>query len=177
LFNVGYKTFHPEAGRAFLRKMMKQAAVLKEAVMLELMDFARAGWDDADIALRELILEYTNRGEALPALLATYNAEIITGRARPARLPARQPAAYFIQDIFIVMLITELVAQFNLKPTRFGVRRASASSIVADALIEAGLHRGGEKAVEKVWRRYGQAGAAAARAQVPGGCSRLFEEN
>jgi hypothetical protein len=174
LFNTGRSVFDPQAGPAFLQTMMKKIALMTPEGMLWIVDCARAGWNDADAALRQLILDFANRGEALPAFLATYAAEIVAGRT--ARAPAgRAPVAYFVQDMFIVILIAELVARFGLKATRnvTARRHPSAASIVADAMAEAGLHRGAEKAINVVWGRYGR---YATRAAVPGGWSRLIEE-
>jgi hypothetical protein len=174
LFNTGRGSFDPQAGPTWLHNMMKLTALATPEGMLWIIDCARAGWHDADAALRQLVLDFANRGEPLPAFLATYAAEVVTGRT--ARAPAgRARVAYFIQDMFIVILIAELVARFNLKATRSAAarRHPSAASIAADAMAEAGLHRGAEKAVNKIWQRYGK---AATRAQVPGGWTRLLEE-
>jgi hypothetical protein len=174
LFNTGRTVFDPQAGHAFLHTMMKKIALTTPEGMLWILDCARAGWSDADAALRQLVLDFANRGEPLPAFLATYAAEVVTGRT--ARAPTgRAPRAYFVHDMFIVITIAELVARFNLKATRSAAarRRPSAASIAADSWAEAGLHRGAEKAFNKIWQRYGK---AATRAAMPGGWSRLIEE-
>jgi hypothetical protein len=174
LFNTGRGAFDPQAGRAFLHTMMKKIALTTPEGMLWIIECARAGWNDADAALRQLFLDFTNCGERVPTFLATYAAEVVNRRAARAP-PGRAPVAYFVQDMFVVILIAELVARFNLKATRnvTARRHPSAASIVADAMAEAGLHRGAEKAINVVWGRYGR---YATRAQVPGGWSRLIEE-
>ena len=54
-------------------------------------------------------------------------------------------------------LIMELIERFDMQPTRRQTgrkREPSYCSIVNTALSEAGLHRGGERAIEAVWFRY-----------------------
>jgi hypothetical protein len=151
---------HPEAGRAFLRRLMKQAALGNAFAMDDLVAVADAGWDDADIALRELIAEFVNRNEPLPAVLAAYNIRALNpSRAPRARGP--KPATNTLQDITIITLLTELVERFHLRPTRYQLgrrTRSSACSIASVALTEAGLHRGGEKAIQQIWGHYKSSG-------------------
>jgi hypothetical protein len=165
---LGYSPLHPDAGRAFLRRMIRQYALGPDRQMLTIIDCARAGWDDADLVLRDLILEYTNRGEPLPAFLATYNAEIVTGRIIP-RPRGRKRAANLLQDISIVTLVLELIERFGLKPTRYQAgskRRPSACSVAAGAMAESGLHRGDERAIQQIWLRYAPAVLPGSRAEI-----------
>src|SRR5262245_47798687 len=78
-FDPGYSAFHPEAGRILLRRMMRDFASCNTDAMLALINQARAGWDDADLAVRAIITEYLNRGETLPTSLAAYNTDVING--------------------------------------------------------------------------------------------------
>ena len=150
---LGLPPLHPATGHAYFRRIMKQQALRNPDAMLAVIDLAHAGWDEADLALRELIMEFTNRGEALPAFLVTYTAEVLTGRvAAWPRGP--KPTAHIIQDPAICLLVSELIERFHLKPRRTSKRRPSACSVAAQALAEAGLHRGGEKAIEAVWHKY-----------------------
>ena len=153
-FDEGLEAFHPDAGRVFLRRIMGDAANLNGGTLLQLIDFARAGWDDADTVLREVIVEYHHRGEMLPPFLATYASGIISGRVRGPDGP--KPATHFVADLVIVMIMADLIGRFSLKPTRYSRRRPSAASITAQALAEAGLSRGSEAAIEKVWKRWGR---------------------
>src|SRR5688572_16560358 len=69
---LGVDVLHPEAGRINLRRMLKQVALNHPLRMMWVIDNARAGWDDADLALRELAIEIVDRGEALPTALGAY---------------------------------------------------------------------------------------------------------
>jgi hypothetical protein len=54
------------------------------------------------------------------------------------------------------VLILDLRLQFpELGLRRSSSRRPSACSIVGAVLIEAGIGRGGEEAIRKIWERYG----------------------
>jgi hypothetical protein len=152
-FDVGFGAFHPDAGRVLLRRIMGDVASLNGGALLQLIDFARAGWDDAHLTLTQMITEYLHRGETLPPFLATYNAEVLNRRVSGPVGP--KPATQFVADLVICMLMAELITRFGLKPTRYSKRRPSAASITAQALAEAGLHRGAESAIEKVWKRWG----------------------
>jgi hypothetical protein len=166
---LGCTALHPDAGHRICRYIMKAYAgrddVFGGAAMLRMMDYARAGWDDADIALREMILDYNRRHEPLPPFLETYNAEIVLGLTDPTARgqPGTPRAANLVQDLILMTLMMELVNRFGLKPTTFyyAARRPSAASVAARAAAECGLHRGGADAMAKIWQRY-------AHAVVPG---------
>jgi hypothetical protein len=56
----------------------------------------------------------------------------------------------------IVCLLIDLMQQFPELPLRrSSKRRPCACSIISTILIEAGLGRGGEDAIYKIWKRYG----------------------
>jgi hypothetical protein len=153
--NLGCAPLHPDAGRRLLRRLIKHYALHDAASMLQIAEIA-AYWDDADIALRELIQEFHNRHQPLPAYLVTYNDRIIAGYA-PTRPRGRKKASNFLQDFCLVYLIVELTGKFGLSARRYQYgkrRRESACSIVATAAAEAGLHRGAEAAVQKLWDRF-----------------------
>jgi hypothetical protein len=124
--------------------------------LLLLIEFARAGWDDADIALREMFIERANRTEEISPYLRTYIAGIIS---RPINAPVGpKPATNIAADIAIAMVVfTLMLPPHNLKAQRSTRRKPSACSVAAQALAEAGLHRGGEQAIEKIWKRWGRA--------------------
>ena len=157
-FGDGYAPLHPEAGRAFVRRLLKIGAQMSPFNMDNLVELAKAGWDDADVALRDLIAEINNRYEPLPAILAAYNIWLINPRAPQPRTPkGRKKATNILADIGVATLIMTLIERFPLNPTRSHIgrkRNASACSIAWLTLTEAGLHRGGEEAVQQVWKRY-----------------------
>jgi hypothetical protein len=165
---LGCTAVHPDAGHRVCRYIMKKYAerddVFGAGAMLRMMDYARAGWDDADIALREMIADHNRRHEPLPPFLETYNAEIVLGLDPQARgQPGTPRAANLVQDLIFMVLMMELCDRFGLKPTTFyyAARLPSATSVAARAAAESGLHRGGADAMAKIWQRY-------AHAVVPG---------
>ena len=145
----------PRTGRACLRAMLRIHALSHPLGMMNVIDYARAGWDDADDVMRVLIVEFMDRGERLPPSLYAYSMEIVRPQAAP-RPRGRAKASNFLQDIAIVTLVWELTNRFNLKPTRnSSSRTASACGIAAVAVTEAGINRPlNSKAVEALWTRY-----------------------
>jgi hypothetical protein len=153
-FGVTVAPLQAGGGRLVLRGMIKQWALFHPLNMAQACAWARAGWDDADRAMREMIAEFAERQEQMPVALRAYSIELILpNRPMPATPRGRKKASQVLQDIAIVWMIIELVEQFGLKPTRRQTRQPSACAVVAEALAEAGIHRGGERAVEKVWQR------------------------
>jgi hypothetical protein len=153
--NLGCAPLHPDAGRRLLRRLIKHYALHDAPSMLQIVEIADQ-WDEADIALRELIQEFHNQYQPLPAYLVTYNDRIIAGYT-PIRPRGRKKASHFLQDFVLAYLIVELHERFGLKPTRYrwGKKgRLSACSIIATAAAESGLHRGSEASIEKIWQRF-----------------------
>ena len=71
---------------------MGDVASISGEALLQLIDFARSGWDDADTVLRQMITDHLHRGEEMSPFLQTYAAEIVTGRTRkPERSEAGDP--------------------------------------------------------------------------------------
>jgi hypothetical protein len=88
--------------------------------------------------------------------LETYD-HIISERG-PSRFrrPAVRPRENFLVAFVIVCLLIDLMQQFPELPLRrSSQRRPCACSIISMILIEAGLGRGDEDAIYKIWKRYG----------------------
>jgi hypothetical protein len=86
--NLGCAPLHPDAGRRLLRRLIQRYALNDSSAMLQVTEIAEQ-WDDAHIAICELIHEFHNRGKPLPAYLATYNDRIIAGYV-PAKPQGRK---------------------------------------------------------------------------------------
>jgi hypothetical protein len=150
----GIAPLQPGGGRIVLRQILKRFAFWNSLNLSRLCMWARAGWDDADLALRELIAEFTERGLPMPATLSAYSLELIQpNRIPPATARGRKKATQFLQDICITVLVILLIEEHGLTPTRRQKSRPSACSVIAEALAERGIHRGGEPAINKVWER------------------------
>jgi hypothetical protein len=94
-------------------------------------------------------------GDAVTAHAVSVYASIIDSRITRPR-PGPGPTKTFPQDICICMLVKWLTEIYPLRPTRNGrsSSKPSACSILATALAEAGIHRGGKGAVQKIWMNY-----------------------
>lgn len=145
-----YPAHHPQAGHGLFRLGLKDSALLDPLFLTDLATLARAGLEDARLVLQELIARYHN--EPLPPVLYSYNLEVHRGLG--PKLRGRQPAGHFLQDLSGALLVILLEEQFGLRRTRRSLRHESAYSIAAQAMREAGLRRGGEDAVRKMYVRW-----------------------
>jgi hypothetical protein len=115
LFGTGVPTLHPEAGEMWLRQHLKRMAMSSAYEMAWVIENARAGWDEADAALRELARELMNR-KACPVMLEAYAIEVLPKPYRRKR--GRRKSRNALQDILFAGLMIELVKNFGLSPTR-----------------------------------------------------------
>ncbi len=152
--------YGPDAEENYGRRFMKRWALFSTFACDEIVYFAEKGSVEADLALREIIAERTDRNEPLTAVLRAYNIRLINPSRSP-KTPGPTRAGNFMRDMGIVCLVTALIERFGLKPARnsasrrSGSSRPSACSIAAQALSEAKLGMWfEEKAVEHIWRRY-----------------------
>src|SRR5262249_17858506 len=127
------------------------------------------GWDLAQEALRELILEFKHRKQPLPPALDGYDFSL-TAQTIRAPLSGPKPYKTFFRDIGISIVVGEVSQQFGLKPHRnvskHAAPRPSACSIVATAWTEFRLsletaeretaqRPPTERAIQKIWQKYG----------------------
>jgi hypothetical protein len=151
--------FHPNAAAVYGTSLMKRFAQSHPFGADDVVYFAEHGSKEADLALRELIAEYTDRGEPLTAVLRAYNIRLINPSNRPRKHGAGR-AENFIRDAGIWFLVEALIIKCDLRPTQRTNRKTklhpqSACSIAAAALSEAKINIPiGSKAVEKIWGRY-----------------------
>ena len=176
LFGVELYWFDKLENRRFAREMLKSFARQPDGLgMLDLLSLARVGWDLAEEAARELIIEYGQRTETLSVPLQAYCLEITDPRrARHHRIRARKKSDHFLRDIAICAIVGAVCAKFGLPPTRRpGATRGALSGCkaVARALRDekitspGGVH-GGEEVVIAIWARLG-------RIAFPGGLAAL----
>lgn len=140
----------PESARPLMLAMLRRHASVSAWNLSQVSHWAREGVDEADQVLSEMAAEYLNSGEPVPAILVGHVVEQFHPRTGPRR------AKNFAQDICIALLVLWLSELFRLRPTRSGRSSAkpSACSIMATALADAGIYRGGEGAVQKIWMNY-----------------------
>jgi len=141
--------------RRLVIELMKNLAISRPGAMLYVIDRARAGWDIADEALRQLIIDYIERGQPMPISFAAYTETLVHSPRRELR--GKKKSDYVLRDLAISSLVWNLCDTFNLKPTGRSTRRRSACSIVAQALGEEAHINMSAKRVEAIWLVYAPA--------------------
>jgi hypothetical protein len=133
------------------RLMLRELMLRDVTILIDAVTFARAGYEMFEECLRELILEFQNRGEEMPVYLAAFAMELTRG-IQYSRKAGRHRSDNTVRDIIIGMIVGRVAIQFNLRPKRnfASRRRASASSIVAAALELEGMAMS-EANVRRMW--------------------------
>jgi hypothetical protein len=152
---AGLPILHPDVGEIFARQALKFKALSGALGMLWVIEFARAGWDEADLALRELAIELMHCKQC-PPMLEGYAMEALKTPYRRKR--GRRKSTNFVQDFMLAALMADLIQKFGLHPTRkTDAHRDSACDIVAVAVNEAKwLKRSfNYKAAERLWVLWG----------------------
>src|SRR5262245_56505247 len=118
--------------------------------MMDVVDYARAGWDLAYMACQNLILEFENNRVTKPDYLTAYNMELIRN-GPPPLIRGQTNHTHFWRDICICCVIWKTCMKFHLKPTRGAYStKVSGCSIVAQVLNMA------EPTVAGIWQQYGR---------------------
>jgi hypothetical protein len=147
--------FNNDAARALVRRVAANLADLHERNAARLVDLALAGAEEINQGLMDLIAERNAAGIPLGAALATY-VNITGDRPPELRRPHSRPRDNILADFIIIVLIIELMKRFPMLSLRRSSRKKPcAFSITAAALVEAGIGRGSEEAIRKIWERYG----------------------
>ncbi len=147
-----------EAGRATMRHLYRQAALLHPITRMNVIVAARNGDTAARDVLNTLIIEMKSDRRALPTELENYTMEVLAGGLHQPPGPRRKDK--LLRDLVIALVVAAVCDRYQLAPTRNTASRGrpaarrSACSIVAEALggVRVPL---GEKAVEAVWARLG----------------------
>jgi hypothetical protein len=160
ILDIGISMVDPKAGHIHLRQILKFLAMspIDPFKIVEIIDWARAGWEDADIAMRELSVELENRGEPVPIALKAYRNELLNPyRQQWPRAHGAQKATHILQDIVITVFVERLTILFPTLPV-FGrsPRRPSVCGIISTVFNEAKLGRIlTADGVRKIWNRLG----------------------
>jgi hypothetical protein len=152
-----HSVLSPEAAHAVTQQHLKQRALEHPNHMLHIIKKARAGYQDAQKAMLDLVnTEYYHRGRAPPPQLVAFqmdwNAGLIHKRTR-------DNVDNFLRNIIIASMVWELSAKFCLKPTRRSPRHPSGCSILAIAIaseLPRGMIKPGERAVETIWKEWNE---------------------
>ena len=174
----GDDPFTEGAMHAQVRRWFKDIADFDERNAAYVVQMAVVGMEDAHDALAELISERGVRGEPLGPALTTYVLMLSHTGPPPVRPPEGRRRENFLADHVVLYLLLYLQRQYGLKLRRGAPtnKRPSACSIAADVLREAGVGRGGEERVRKVWERYGPPAIPNYRGPPPPGVVRFTSE-
>ncbi len=150
--------------RDHIRAMLRAGTI----PTMKVIEAARAGHQDAGLALRELGAEMLDRGDMPPAALRAYLQEALV--RPPVSYPAgRNVADTWLRDVAIAVLVIMAVERWNLKPTRNRAsKRPSGCSVIAAGLSRRG-HNIGERQLERIFSDHGGPNGPAARlsASIP----------
>jgi hypothetical protein len=156
-FDSGHDAFDPAGAHGWVRRLIRLEFESHPLRAARIVEYAVLGSTAADQVLRELIAEKTEHNEPLGAVLGGYNIRLMNSDTDIRHRHGKSRVDNLVADIVIATLVLQLIERFPpLKSTRFKAWRPSACSIVAEVLAEMGLHRGDEKAIQEVWRRYGR---------------------
>src|SRR5262245_57937035 len=116
-------------------RLMLRVFILRDVInLMDAVAFARAGFELWEECLRELILDFENRGEKMPTYLAAFDMELKHG-IQHSRKAGRRRADDMVRDLIIGIVVGMVAERFVLRPKRNRAsRRISGCSIVASAL-------------------------------------------
>jgi hypothetical protein len=121
-------------------RLMLREFILRDVInLMDAVALARAGFELWEDCLRELILDFENRGEKMPTYLAAFDMELKHG-IQHARKAGRPRSDDMVRDLIVGIVIAMVIERFGLRPKRNRVsRRISGCSIMASALALEGM--------------------------------------
>jgi hypothetical protein len=146
------RLFGPDVGEDTRRRGIETLKCMAlDAQRVEaIVDYGRAGWDLAQEALRQVIMEFKHRRQEMPPALAGYDYSKDAGSVR-APISGPKPYNRLFRNIGICILVAEVGQKFGLKPYRNRAGpRLTGCSVVAAAISAEDL------AVEKIWQEFGR---------------------
>lgn len=157
-FGIGVSGLRPEAGHLFGRQILKQLAMADDCKMIEIINAARNGCEDAQIAMRELFIELRNQGRPVPVALDAYSLELVHPRLQ-RRTHGPKKASYILQDVAFVSLVGMMHKRFpTLHVYGRSGRHLSIIGIAAAAFTKHRHHIDRDLTYEagrKIWQRWG----------------------
>ena len=147
--------FDHEAMHRLVRASLKELADWHERNAARIVDLALAGFEDAHDGLMDLIAERSASSVPLGGALSTY-VNILGSRPPRHRMPRHRPRQSFLRELRRRGFRHRIKAAIpRAAAAAQHHRRASVFSLISETLIEAGLGRGSEEAIRKIWRDYG----------------------
>jgi hypothetical protein len=147
----GGSPFCSPESRAFVRNVF-QMMTMTAAGRLDLIALARVGEDDAQLVLRDLILEIKTRHQQLPLELDAYVMELVHNEGA-ASWPGARAKNDFSRNLCIAAVVAALHDQFGIKPTGRSARQRNGCSIAGEALDVIDQRLSAE-AVKSIFKRY-----------------------
>jgi hypothetical protein len=144
-----------EAGRLRLRHDIRERLRQGTIPTMQVIAAARAGHQDADLALRELIAEMIDRKEDLPTTLAGYAQEAMF-RAPTTYPPGRNIADTWMRDIGFAVLVTLAADHWRLPATRNRASKHPSACYVVSLALNCRGHNIGERQVERIFGNHGK---------------------
>lgn len=133
------------------RLMMRELMLNDATILMDAVSFARTGYEWWEECLRELILEFQNRGAPMPTYLAAFAMDLTRGVVY-SKKPGRRHSDDVVRDMIVVYLVGMVVERFNLRPRRNPAsRRVCACSIVTKAMELEGIATS-EWNVAQLWK-------------------------
>jgi hypothetical protein len=153
LCGVAVAPLNKAGNRTIAKQMLKAYAMQHTLHMMDIIAYACAGDRLAEEAVRELIAEYTDRGEQLPVCLGAYNMDLAV-YGPPSHKRGNHSGDKLLRDLVITLIVYKVAANFGLP---YVGRHVSACSIVADALGALKIAGVTYHAVKKIWGRWQRA--------------------
>jgi hypothetical protein len=145
--DIGISMVDPKAGHIHLRQILKFLAMspIDPLKIIEVIDWAESGWQDAEQAMLELAVDLEDRGEPVPVALKAFRNRLAYRYLRgqqPPHAHGALKATHILQDIVICAFVEKLTVLFpTLAVFSRSARKACICGIVAMVFTEAKLGR------------------------------------
>jgi hypothetical protein len=148
LYGVPVHVLDPIESRRHAIIYLKRQALSDTAWMIEIVRYAREGWDLAQGAMHELINEFENHFQPLPGYLAAYSIDLREGNLSN-RISGPKRVDKLFRDWALCVIVARVIQKFGLKPTRNRAypHQPCACAIVAEAVFMS------ERRIEKIWQK------------------------
>jgi hypothetical protein len=142
-----------EASRLIMRKEIRDRLREGTIPVMQVIEAAEHGHQDADFALRELAVETIDRGQPLPTAIGAYVQKALL-RPPVTYPPGRNFVDTWVRDAGVALLVKLAVERWNVPATRGHLSQNSEKRLSACYLVSVALGRRGynlrERSVEKI---------------------------
>jgi hypothetical protein len=144
-----------EAGRTVLRTYIRDMLRRGTIPTMQVIAAAEAGHRDADLALREVAVEYISRRQEMPTEIANYvqRALVMPPVTYP---PGRNIADTWLRDVGIAVIVQLAVEKWRLRATRNRASTRPSACYVVSLALGRRRHNVAERQVERIFGNYGR---------------------